>query len=223
MAPAPYSLLFLGKADDRDCLRALEYCQQNFSPVTHCLGRWGDPLMHEARAWEGDYVISYLSRWVLPADLLARARRAAINFHPASPDYPGIGCTNFALYEDARQYGVTCHHMAPQVDTGPIIAVRRFAILPEDTVASLLARTYEHQIALFLEIAPIMAAGKSLPAAGETWTRRPYTRKEFEALFRITPDMPPAEIARRIRAVSHAPWQPYVEIQGHRFEYVPPS
>ncbi|HSR19971.1 MAG TPA: formyltransferase family protein [Anaerolineales bacterium] len=223
MAPRQYSLLFLGKADDQDCLRALEFCQRNFSPITHCLGRWGDPLPEEARAWEGDCIISYLSRWVLPAELLTRARRAAINFHPASPDYPGIGCTNFALYEDARQYGVTCHHMAPQVDTGPIIAVRRFPILPEDTVASLLARTYEHQMALFLEIAAIMAAGKALPAAGENWNRPPFTRKEFETLFRITPDMPPAEIARRIRAVSHAHWQPYVEIQGHRFEYVPPK
>ena len=28
-----YSLLFLGKADDPDCSRALEFCQQHFRPV----------------------------------------------------------------------------------------------------------------------------------------------------------------------------------------------
>jgi methionyl-tRNA formyltransferase len=154
--------------------------------------------------------------------LLAHARRAAINFHPASPAYPGIGCNNFALYENASEYGVTCHHMAPHVDTGEIIAVRRFPVLPEDTVATLLQRTYDHQIALFMEIASLMANGKNLPVADEKWTRRPFTRKEFDALFRITPDMPRAEIARRIRAVSYGRYQPFLEIEGFRFEYIPP-
>ena len=223
MPQIPHSLLFLGKADDPDCSRALEFCQQHFSPLTYCLGRWGDPLPDTARTWQGDYIISYLSRWVVPADLLARAQKAAINFHPASPDYPGIGCNNFALYENAAEYGVTCHHMATHVDTGEIIAVRRFPVLPEDTVATLLERTYENQIALFMEIATLMAEGRDLPDAAETWTRRPFTRKEFNALFRVTPDMSPAEIARRIRAVSYGPYQPFMEIDGFRFEYVPPE
>lgn len=217
------SLLFLGKADDPDCARALEFSEQRFGLVTHCLGRWGEPLPDEASAWQGDYIISYLSRWVVPAELLERARKAAINFHPASPDYPGIGCNNFALYENAAQYGVTCHHMAPQVDSGAIIAVRRFPVLPEDNVETLLKRTYEHQMALFLEIAALLADGRPLPAVAETWTRRPFTRKEFNQLFRITPDMSGEEIARRVRAVSYGSFQPYVEINGFRFEYKPPK
>jgi methionyl-tRNA formyltransferase len=219
--PSP-SLLFLGKAEDPHSLLALEFCLERFAPVTHCLGRWGDPLPEAARTWQGDFIISYLSRWVVPADLLARARLAAINFHPASPEYPGIGCNNFALYENASEFGITCHHMAPHVDTGAIIAVRRFPVLLEDTVATLLQRTYENQIVLFKEIASLMAEGKDLPVSGEAWTRRPFTRKEFNALFRITPDMPREEIARRIRALSYDHYQPFVEIEGFRFEYVPP-
>jgi methionyl-tRNA formyltransferase len=109
------------------------------------------------------------------------------------------------------------------VDSGEIIAVRRFPIHPEDDVAALLRRTYENQIALFLEIAPILAGGRELPSTGEGWTRAPFTRKEFNDLFRITPDMPEEEIARRIRAVSYGSYQPYVEIGGRRFEYVPPG
>ena len=223
MAQQRYSLLFLGKADDPDCARALQFCQERFSPVVHCLGRWGDALPESASAWAGDYIISYLSRWVVPAQLLRRAARAAVNFHPASPDYPGIGCTNFALYDNAPVYGATCHHMAEQVDSGALIAVRRFPLVPEDNVATLLRRTYEHQMALFLEIAALMADGRDLPSAGETWTRLPYTRKEFNELFRISPDMTRQEIARRIRAVSYGSFQPFVEIAGFRFEYVPPK
>jgi len=223
VSSAKFSLLFLGKAEDPDCLRALEFCQRGFAPVVHCLGRWGDPLPKQARTWQGDYIISYLSRWVVPAELLERARRAAVNFHPASPDYPGIGCNNFALYENAAEYGATCHHMAPRVDSGKIIAVRRFPIHPDDDVASLLKRTYENQIELFFQIVPLMAEGRELPSAGEGWTRAPFSRKEFNELFRITPDMPEDEIARRIRAVSYGSYQPYVEIRGRRFEYVPPK
>jgi methionyl-tRNA formyltransferase len=216
-----YSVLFLGKADDPDCKRALEYCEHTFGGTTHCLGRWGEALPEAARTWKGDYIISYLSRWVVPSEVLKRARRAAVNFHPASPEYPGIGCTNFALYENATEYGATCHHMAAQVDTGQIIAVRRFPVLPEDNVASLLKRTYENQIALFLEIAPLMAQGKTLPTSAENWTRRPFTRREFNDLFKITPGMTSQEIARRVRAVSFGSFQPYIELHGYRFEYTP--
>lgn len=223
MVASKFSLLFLGKADDADCARALDFCQRNFAPLTACLGRWGDPLPEGARSWHGDYIISYLSRWVVPAEILERAGRAAVNFHPASPDYPGIGCNNFALYEGATHYGVTCHHMAAKVDSGPIIAVRRFPVLPEDDVATLLERTYANQLALFFEIADMMAEGEALPKSVETWTRPPFTRKQFEELFRITPEMPAVEIARRIRAVSYGQFQPYLEIGGYRFEYKPPK
>src|SRR5512138_1872569 len=221
MSQPAYSLLFLGKADDPDCARALDFCRQSFAPLAFCLGRWGDPLPPDIQAWEGDYIVCYLSRWVVPDVLLKRARKAAINFHPASPQYPGIGCNNFALYENAAEYGVTCHHMAPRVDTGRIIAVRRFPVYPEDDVDSLLRRTYENQISLFFEIAALMAEGKDLPASTESWTRPPFTRKQFNELFRITPEMPQAEIARRVRAVSYGPYQPYVELEGFRFEYKP--
>lgn len=216
-----FTLLFLGKDNDPDCARALEYCRVHFSHVTFCLGKWGDPLSEDIRKWEGDYIISYLSRWVVPQELLDQARIAAINFHPASPEYPGIGCNNFALYEDAKEYGVTCHHMAGRVDTGRIIKVRRFPVYPSDGVEEILKRTYENQIALFFEIAQLMAEGGELPASVETWTRPPFSRKQFDELFRITADMSQQEIARRVRAVSYKNWQPYIELGGFKFEYKP--
>lgn len=215
------TLLFLGKADDEHCARALAFCQERFARVDHFLGAWGEPLPAAAAGWEGDYIVSYLSRWVVPAGLLERAAKAAVNFHPASPEYPGIGCNNFALYEDAAEYGATCHHMAAKVDTGAIIKVNRFPVHPDDDVESILSRTYEHQLELFFEIAALMAEGRALPESDETWTRPPFTRTQFNELFRIEPDMGHDEIARRVRAVSFRQWQPYVEIDGHRFEYKP--
>lgn len=212
------SLLFLGKQDDQYVAAALQFCQQNFTDVTAQLGKWGDKLPEDLKSWKGDYVISYLSRWVVPDYLLNNARVASFNFHPASPEYPGIGCNNFALYEDAKEYGVTCHHMAPRVDTGAIIAVKRFPVFPADDVASLLARTYAYQIVLFYEIMSLILEGRQLPVSEEKWTRKPFSRVEFNQLFKITPDMSKDEIARRVRAISYGPWQPSVELQGFVFE-----
>lgn len=218
MARRKWSVLFLGKRDDEHAEKALQFCRTNFADVTGHLGKWGDPLPGDLGGWDGDYIISYLSRWVVPGSLLARARVAAINFHPGPPEYPGIGCINFALYEDVRQYGATCHHMAPRVDTGAIIGVKRFPIFPADSVASLLSRTYDHQLELFHEIASLILEARELPASEERWTRKPFTRREFSELGRITPEMGREEIARRVRATTFGAWRPVVELQGFVFE-----
>jgi len=212
------SLLFVGKASDSSVEKALEFCQANCSDVTFFLGAWGDPLPQAIRDWQGEYIISYLSRWLLPASVLARARTAAINFHPASPDYPGVGCTNMALYEDASEYGATCHHMASRVDTGAIIAVKRFPIFARDDVASLLARTYTYLLGLFYDVVGDIFAGSAMPVSSEQWTRKPLTRKELDRLLVIQPDMTREEIARRVRAMTFGDWKPMIEVQGFVFE-----
>jgi len=213
-------VLFLGKQGDAACGRARSWCQERFTDVAYFDGRWGEPLPDEARVWEGDLIISYLSRWVVPRELLGRATVAAINFHPASPEYPGIGCNNFALYEGAASYGATCHHMAAAVDTGPIIQVVRFPLEPQDCVATLLERTYAAMEKLFVEVMQRFVAEGRFPAAAEQWTRPPFTRAQFEALRRISPDMPAEEVARRVRATDYPPWGPYVELHGFRFQLV---
>jgi len=212
------AVLFLGKEKDEYCEKALQFCRFNFSSVTAYLGKWGDPLPKDIVLWEGEYIISYLSRWVVPNFLLKKARKGAINFHPASPDYPGIGCNNFALYENAEQYGVTCHHMDPAVDTGAIIAVKRFPILPSDDVASLLSRTYDYQLTLFYEIVSLLAEGRDLPVSEEKWRRKPFTREEFNELRKIRPGMSKEEIARRIKATNFGSWKPFLELEGFFFE-----
>ncbi|MBI5125197.1 MAG: hypothetical protein HZA70_03070, partial [Planctomycetes bacterium] len=212
------SILFLAKKEDDHVEKALRFCQQNFTDVTAYLGKWGDPLPEDIGWWDGEYIISYLSRWVVLDYLLKKAKIATINFHPASPDYPGIGCNNFALYEEVKEYGVTCHHMEPRVDTGKIIAVERFPVFPSDTVASLLSRTYDYQLVLFYKIMNVILKGGELPLSKETWTRRPFTRKEFNELGQITPDMGKEEIAKRVRATTFDIWKPTIKLHGFVFE-----
>lgn len=212
------SILFIGKADDRNTQAAYVFCKDNFPEVDVYFTHWGDP-MEEGIYWhKPDYLISYLSRWIMPESLLKSAKIAAINFHPAPPEYPGFAPNNFALYEGAKEFGVTCHHMAAKVDTGPIIAVKRFPIFPNDNIESLQARTYTYQLALFYEVMGGILRGEPLPVAEDRWKTPAYTKKQFLQLEKITTDMDEAEVERRIRATSFGQFQPFIELHGHRFE-----
>jgi methionyl-tRNA formyltransferase len=213
------SILFLSKTSEW-CKAAQEFIRTHVPDVLIVEGERDAPFPPEARSWSGDYIISFLSGWVIPELVLKNAKKAAINFHPAPPEYPGTGCYNFAIYDNAAEYGVTCHHMVARVDSGQIIKVLRFPLHAGDSVALLKERSMVHLLSLFQEIAGLIVAGKPLPQSSETWTRKPYTRKELDALCRITPDMADDEIARRIRA-THFPGFPgcYVELAGERFVY----
>jgi len=209
----------LGKSDDEHTRRALSFCQDNFASVDYHLGRFGQGrLPEDVGWWSGDYIISYLSPWIAPDSVLKRAKQVALNFHPASPDYPGIGCNNFALYEGVNEYGVTCHHMVSQVDAGNIVAVKKFKVFKTDNVASILSRTHDHLLSLFYDVVSAIISGEKLPTATEKWTRKPFSRKELNNLARLSTDMTKDEIVKRIRATTFGAWKPTIEIHGFVFE-----
>jgi len=214
------SILFIGKKKDFHCQRAMEFVKLHFPEHEILLGKRGYHFPEETGWWKGDYIVSYLSPWIIPEYLLNRATKACINFHPGPPEYPGIGCTNFAIYEKADTFGATCHNMNPKVDTGQLIAVRRFPLYESDTVYSLTLRCYGYILALFYEIMSLILDDKELPQLDDNWKRQPYKRQELDELCRITPDMSEDEIKKRVKAVTfpNAPGA-YIEIDGMKFNY----
>lgn len=202
--------------------KTTEWCHEAEVIVTNrlcdamvCKGNVGDHLPAEARSWKGDHIISFVSPWIVPTSVLQRAARAAVNFHPGPPEYPGIGCYNFALYDEVKEYGVTCHHMAAKVDTGRIIEVVRFPVTADDTVGSLKNRSMDAMLALLARIVTILGEGGELPSSRETWKRRPYTRQELNELGRVTREMSDDEVRRRVRAM-HYPGFPgaFIDLAG---------
>ena len=214
------SVLFIGKKNDFYCERALEFIKSHFSNHEIFLGIRGERFPEAIHNWKGDYIISYLSPWIIPESLLNRSKKASINFHPGPPEYPGIGCTNFAIYNNERLFGVTSHHMVPEVDRGPIIVVKRFLLYETDNVFSLTQRCYGYILYLFYEIMSLILENKNLPQSDENWKRKPYRRKELNKLCRIKPDMPQEEIRRRVKAVTfpNAPGA-YIELEDMKFKY----
>ena len=75
-----------------------------------------------------DYIFCFRSFYILKDNILNKVNKAAINFHPGPPEYRGIGCVNYALYENSKFYGCTAHLIDEKVDNGKIIDVKKFNI-----------------------------------------------------------------------------------------------
>jgi len=196
-------VLFIGKADNQQATAAAEFVRHHFEDAHIVFSSRTEPFPEYLREWKGDLLISYLAQWILPAELISNAEFAAINLHPGPPEYPGIGCTNFAIYNGEKEFGVTCHHMLAKVDSGSIIAVRRFPVLEKDTVWTLTQRCYVEILHLFLSLMTDLIEGKEWRESHEDWARRAYKRKELDELCQLRPDMSDEEIQRRIRATTY--------------------
>lgn len=210
-------ILLLTKKTEH-CRQVQDFVKKGFPEATIIKGEVGDPLPNIE--WEGDYIISFLSPWIIPESWLNKTK-TCINFHPGPPNYPGIGCYNFAIYNREKEYGVLCHHMLPKVDTGKIIKVVRFQMNETDSVFTLKNRSMKHLIELFHFILGLIASKKTLPQSGEKWLRKPYTRKDLQKICRITKDMNEEEVKLRIKATyfSGARDLPYIEIYGNKFTF----
>jgi methionyl-tRNA formyltransferase len=151
-------------------------------------------------------LVSFGSGVIVPADILSRLPGPAYNFHPGPPEYPGLFPSVHALYEGRTELGITLHEMAPQVDSGPIVAVNRFQILPGSDRLALDSVTFRLMLEMFSQWAERLA-NVATPIARQnlSWSGRRRSRADFEALCDLGEDPSPDEFARRLRAVGEGP------------------
>jgi len=210
-------ILFLAKhkpfAED-----AAELIRHHVYEAEIIFGNVNDPFPNHLLIEHFDYVISYISPWIIPKQVLDNTKVAAINFHPGPPEYPGIGCTNFAIYNSEKEFGITVHHMTERVDSGNIITVKRFPIFDNDTIYTLTQRCYAYIYMAFLEVFSLILSNKPLPKSEDQWIKKPFTRKELNDLCRITNNMSEEEIKRRVRATTYPEMLgAFIELAGIKF------
>jgi natural product biosynthesis luciferase-like monooxygenase protein len=150
-----------------------------------------------------DYLFSVANLSVLPAALIARAGRAAINFHDGPlPAMAGLNTPAWALIEGHDRHAITWHAMVEKVDAGGICGSQAFDILPTDTAFSLNARCYEAGLETFRAMVPDLMAGtlRTVPMTGE---RRWYGRAKRPATLGFLDfSRPAAELCRLVRGLN---------------------
>lgn len=184
----------------------------------------GEPLPSELASWTGEYIFCFRSYFWLPKALIERATIAAINFHPGPPEYPGSGCANWAVYESSPTFGVTAHFMNERIDSGPIVECRRFPLLPQDTINTLLVRTHLKAYDLLLDTTtglalkgPIFLESQLARFAHENWRANARKMREVDRLQMVDSSISKEELERIIRS-THMPEFPLeTRIHGFRF------
>ena len=216
-------ICFIAKKEKIGVKEAISFSKQFTNNIDIFFGNPGDPFPKKMAKNKYDILISYISPWIIPPEVLSNTRNWNINFHPGSPDYPGIGCFNFAIFDSAKEFGATAHIMEPKVDTGKIIDVEYFSIDAEkENVETLSRKTYNALLILYMRVFEYVFNNKKLPECNERWKRKPYKRVDLEKLATIDTNMSKDQINNIIRAtyMKNKP-APFIKLYGLKFEYNP--
>jgi methionyl-tRNA formyltransferase len=162
---------------------------------------------------------------ILPGDVLSAPRLGCVNVHASLlPRWRGAAPIQWAIAAGDAETGVCLMQMEAGLDTGPVLAVRRTPILPEDTAETLQQRLSELGGVLVREELPRVLAGaltpRPQPADGVTLAR--LVEKEDG---RLDWTRPAVELERRVRGF--VPWPgAWTQIGSHllkvwRVEVVP--
>ncbi len=101
---------------------------------------------------------------LLPLDVLALAPRGFLNVHASIlPRWRGAWPVGAAILAGDQETGVSIMLLDEGMDTGPVLAIRREPIRPDDTTASLEARLAARGANLLVETLPVYLAGEITP------------------------------------------------------------
>ena len=166
-------------------------------------------------AVEPDLIVVAAYGRILPRAVLALPRHPVVNVHPSLlPRWRGPSPVAAAILAGDRDTGVSIIELVPEMDAGPVLAARPFAIAPTDTTGTLEARLAEEGAALLIEALPRWLAGRlrAVPQDEAEVTTCPLLEK---AHGHLGATMTAREAERAVRA--YDPWPgAFVTYKGDR-------
>ncbi len=219
------SVLFFGRGKceaSEKVLSHLKQCGFEATPVKS--KERGEKLPEDILRWDGDYIICFRSFFILPQNLIDKARVAAINFHPGPPEYPGNGCINFALYDECEIYGVTAHIMNKKIDNGKILEVRRFPVHKDINLPSLLEQTHNELLNMCLDFVTNLAkknqsfiVDKLQQSENIFWNGEARKMEELDRLQIVDINVEKPELEKIIKATCIKGYPPKIIVHGYEF------
>ncbi len=197
-----YNIPFMSDLQLNSILEDKEKCKENFEKI--------------------DLVISYLYPKKIKEKLIQLPKIGCINFHPAPlPEFRGVSPYCFGILEDFPYWGVTCHYIDKEFDSGDIIKVKKFDVdLKKETSFSLEQKSQEHLLELFKSIIKIIFEGKDLPRK-EQGNGKYFSKKDFERLRQVDENDSEEMISKKIRAFWYPPFSgAYIKIKNKEYTII---
>ncbi|MFT3965608.1 MAG: LLM class flavin-dependent oxidoreductase [Sphingobium sp.] len=155
-----------------------------------------------------DYLFSITNLSILPPEVLALARRGAVNFHDGPlPAYAGLNSPVWALLAGESRYGISWHLMTAHVDRGAILAREAIRVEAGESAVSLNTKCFEAGLAAFGAIMADLDGSIRRAQPQETPPERLFRghdRPEGAAL--IDWRQPAEAIARLVAALDFGPY-----------------
>ncbi len=123
--------------------------------------------------------------------------------------------TQWAIINGEREFGVTLHYVDDGVDTGPVIAERRFALDDTDDAQSVAGKLREAGSELLTTWWPRLIDGTA-PRIPQDESRAKYWPLRTPEEGRVTWEMSAPAICRLVRALSANSPGAYVDVRGRR-------
>lgn len=122
---------------------------------------WGRELGVQLAAWQPDLVVLSGMMRLLPAELVAQWAPRIINTHPAYlPEFPGAHGVRDAIAAGVTQTGASVIVVDHGIDSGPILAQERVAVVPGDDEAALHERIKPVERRLLIDVVRRIATGE---------------------------------------------------------------
>ena len=182
--------------------------------------RHGLPLVSEEELYamvdeleDVDIVISFLFWNKIRRPLIELGRIGCLNFHPAPlPDIRGVGGYNVAVLEGMSEWGVSCHFVDEDFDTGDLVRVDRFPIDPERRPPR--CRSTWRASGGCRRCSRTCSRGRWRARSCRARPRATgyFSREDFQRLRRVAPG---DDLERKLRAFWYPPWPGAVtEVDG---------
>ncbi len=108
-----------------------------------------------------DYLFSFYYRHMIPAELLACAKIAALNMHGSLlPRYRGRAPVNWAILNGESETGATLHIMEVKPDAGDIVGQSAVSIGPNETATEVFGKVSQAAITVMNQVLPELVQGR---------------------------------------------------------------
>ena len=107
-----------------------------------------------------DYLFSFYYRHMIPAELLACAKIAALNMHGSLlPKYRGRAPVNWAILHGETQTGATLHIMETKPDAGDIVGQSAVSIDANETATDVFGKVSQAAVQVMNQVLPDLVQG----------------------------------------------------------------
>jgi methionyl-tRNA formyltransferase len=137
-----------------------QLCQEkNISYITPNASQLVE-LIPKLQALAPDYIFSFYYRHMIPAEILATAKIAALNMHGSLlPKYRGRAPVNWAILHGESETGATLHVMEVKPDAGDIVGQSAVAIGPDETATEVFGKVSSAAVKVINQALPDLITG----------------------------------------------------------------